>query len=91
MDMGTRGFLDGTSGKEPACQCRRCRDTDLIYGSWKIPWRRAWQSTPVFLFGESHGQKPGGLQSIRLHRVRLNLARIGYDEYVRQLTRWRKK
>ena len=23
----------------------------------KIPWRRAWQSTPVFLPGESHGQK----------------------------------
>ena len=22
----------------------------------KIPWRRAWQSTPVFLLGESHGQ-----------------------------------
>ena len=22
----------------------------------KIPWRRAWQSTPVFLPGESHGQ-----------------------------------
>ena len=20
----------------------------------KIPWRRAWQSTPIFLFGESH-------------------------------------
>ena len=23
---------------------------------WKIPWRRAWQSTPVFLPGESYGQ-----------------------------------
>ena len=22
----------------------------------KIPWRRGWQSTPVFLPGESHGQ-----------------------------------
>ena len=22
----------------------------------KIPWRRAWQPTPVFLCGESHGQ-----------------------------------
>ena len=34
----------------------------------KIPWRRAWQSTPVFLLGKSHGQKslasysPGGCQ-----------------------------
>ena len=23
----------------------------------KIPWRRAWQSTPAFLLGESHGQR----------------------------------
>ena len=23
----------------------------------KIPWRRKWQCTPVFLPGESHGQK----------------------------------
>ena len=22
-----------------------------------IPWRRAWQPTPVFLLGESHGQR----------------------------------
>ena len=28
---------------------------DLWVG--KIPWRRAWQSTPVFLPGESHGQR----------------------------------
>ena len=27
------------------------RDTKL----WKIPWRRKWQPTPVFLPGESHG------------------------------------
>ena len=24
---------------------------------WKIPWRRAWKPTPVFLLGESHGQR----------------------------------
>ena len=23
----------------------------------KIPWRRAWQPTPVFLLGESHAQR----------------------------------
>ena len=23
----------------------------------KLPWRRAWQPTPVFLPGESHGQR----------------------------------
>ena len=25
--------------------------------SGRFPWRRAWQSTPVFLPGESHGQR----------------------------------
>ena len=24
---------------------------------WKIPWRRKWQPTPVFVPGESHGQR----------------------------------
>ena len=24
---------------------------------WKIPWRRAWQSMPVFLPGESHRRR----------------------------------
>ena len=41
--------------------------------SWagKIPWRRKWQPTPVFLPGESPWtEKPGGLQSIGLQRVR---------------------
>ena len=23
---------------------------------WEDPWRRAWQPTPVFLPGESHGE-----------------------------------
>ena len=50
------------SGKEPTCQCRRrkrCR-FDLSLGvPWvgKISWRRAWQPTPVFSPGESHGQR----------------------------------
>ena len=47
----------GASGKEPACQCRRCKGP--VFSSWvrKIPWRRAQQSIPVFLSGESHGQR----------------------------------
>ena len=38
----------------------------------KIPWRRAWQPTPVFLPGESSmdREEPGGLQSMGLQRVR---------------------
>ena len=33
------------------------RDVGWIPGSGKIPWRRNWPPTPVFLPGESHGQK----------------------------------
>ena len=34
-----------------------------VWGVWKIPQRRKWQPTPVFLPEKSHGQdKPGGLQ-----------------------------
>ena len=43
------GFPGGTSGKEPACQCRRHRDLGLIPGVRKILWRREWQPIPVFL------------------------------------------
>ena len=38
----------------------------------KIPWRRAWQPIPVFLPGESHGQRGLGGCSPRGHRVRHN-------------------
>ena len=60
------------SGKEPLCQCRRCR-----FDPWvrKIPWKRRWQLTPVFLPEKSHGQK--SLESYSpwgQRRVRHNLA-----------------
>ena len=32
-------------------------------------WRRKWQPTPLFLPGESQGQRPGGLPSMGSHRV----------------------
>ena len=48
------GLLWWLSGKESACQGRRCGFDSWV---WKIPWRRAWQPTPVFLPGESHGQR----------------------------------
>ena len=51
------GFLCGTSGKEPTCQCRRHKRCRFVPWVGKIPWRRAWKPTPVFLPGESHGQR----------------------------------
>ena len=41
-------------GKEPACKCRRCKRQGFDLWVGKIPWRRAWQPTAVFLPGESH-------------------------------------
>ena len=51
------GFPAGTSGKEFACQCRRLKRRGFSLWVEKIPWRREWQSTPVFLPRESHGQR----------------------------------
>ena len=53
-----RKWLPGWySGKESICQCRRLRRPE--FDSWvgKIPWRRKWQPTPVFLPWKSHGQR----------------------------------
>ena len=55
MYMYNWGFPDSTSGKEPACQCRRPKIPRFDPWVGKIPWRRAWQPTPVFLPGEPHG------------------------------------
>ena len=43
--------------KNPPANGEDIRDTGLILGSGKIPWRGAWQPTPVSLPGESHGQR----------------------------------
>ena len=42
------------SGKESTCQSRKCGLKPWV---WKIPWRRKWQPTPVFLPGKSWGLK----------------------------------
>ena len=67
MEKGslTKGYItiltlcasNGSASKEPACQCRKHKRH--VFYSWigKIPLRRAWQPTPVFLRGESHGQR----------------------------------
>ena len=48
------GLLWWLCGKESTCQCKRHR-----FDPWvgKIPWRRKWQPTPLFLSGKSHEQR----------------------------------
>ena len=62
--------------------CLQCRKPGFNPWVRKIPWRRKWQSIPVFLPGESHGQRslvgysPWGCKESdmteRLHLIRDN-------------------
>ena len=67
-DMGTSrasfvGFPGGSDSKESACNA-----ADPWVG--RIPWRRAWQPTPVFFPGESPWtEEPDELQSMGLQRA----------------------
>ena len=65
------GVPGGANGKEPICYCRRLKW--CVFGPWvrKIPWRREWKPTPVFLPGQSHGQRTlaGCGPQTRLQRV----------------------
>ena len=49
------GFPGGSDGKESTCNVGK----PARFDPWvrKIPWRREWQTTPVFLPGEFHGQR----------------------------------
>ena len=77
------GFPSATSGKEPACQCRRYKRCGFDPWVRKIPWRRARQPTSVFLPGESHGQRsPVGYSPQGYRRPR-------FDSRVRKIC-WRR-
>jgi len=52
-----RGIPAGASSIERSCQCKRHRRHGFSPWVGKIPWRRTWQLTPVFLPGEFHRQK----------------------------------
>ena len=57
------------SGKESVCQCRR---RGLVPWVGKIPWRRKWQPTPVFLPGKSRER---GVWQATVYRVAI----VGHD------------
>ena len=77
------GFPGGTSGKEPTCRCRRHKRCGLNPRVRKIPWRRAWQPTTVFLPGEYPGtEEPHGLQSMGLQRVRHSWSNLACSTHI---------
>ena len=64
--LDNEGFPDGSDGKE----CLQCGRPGFDPWVGKIPWRRAWQPTPVFLLGEfPWTEEPGGLQSMESQRI----------------------
>ena len=75
-----KGFPGGSDGKESTCSAG---NPGLIPGSVKIPWRREWQLTPVFLPGEFHGQRslagysPWGCKELDITE-QLTLTNLGF-------------
>ena len=65
-----KGFPGGSDGKETTCSSG---DLGSIPGSGISPWRREWLPSPVFLPGESHGQR--SLAGYTVHGV----ARVRHD------------
>ena len=49
--------LQATGGSDGKSVCLQCRRPGFDPWVGKIPWRRKWQSTPVFLPGKLHGQR----------------------------------
>ena len=73
----TNNFPGGTVIKKSTCQwrrCKRCRFEPLV---GKIPCSTKWQPAPIFLPGESHGQRslvgysPWDLRGVRHDWVHL--------------------
>ena len=64
-------FPTGSVGKESACNAG-----DPGFDPWvgKIPWRRKWQPTPLFLPGKSHGQR-----NLLGYLLFMGVAKVRYD------------
>ena len=52
-----RGFPDGASDKEPACQCSRCKRCAFDPWVGKIPWRKHSNPLQYSCLEKSHGQR----------------------------------
>ena len=61
---------DGASGKEPACQCRRLRDTGSIPGSEDPLEEGKATHASILACRIPWTEEPDGLQSIGSQRVR---------------------
>ena len=74
QSVTAQGLPRWPRGKESAYQFRRHKRQGLEPWVGKIPWRRKWQPTPLFLPVESHGQRSLVSYNPWSHRVRHNSA-----------------
>ena len=85
------GFPGGASGKERVCQCRRHKRGGFHPWMGKIPRRRAWQPTLVFLPGESHGQRslvgysPEGCKELDTTEVTQHAHMLNYKIHIKTI------
>ena len=70
------GLPSGTNGKEPTCQRRRRQRCGFDLWVRKMPWRRSWQPTPVFLLRIPWTEGPGVLWPIGSQRLQSWLKRL---------------
>ena len=77
------------SGEKSCCQWRRCRFDPWVV---KIPGRRKWQPTPVFLSGKFHGQRSlVGYHPWGCKRVGHNLVTKQQEAPTSKGSNWEKK
>ena len=79
------GFPGGTSGKESVCQCRRHKNHRFYPWSRKTPWRRKGQAIPVFLAGESHGQRSLAGYSPRVAKSQTQLKQLSMHVWTQRI------
>ena len=67
------GFPGGARGKELICQYMSSKRQGFNPWVKKIPWRRLWEPTPVFLTGESVDK---GAWRATVHRIAKSRTRL---------------
>ena len=72
--------VSGASDKEPTYQRKRLKRCRFDPWVQKLPWRRAWQPSPVFLPGESHGQRIWGATVHRVAKGQTRLKRLSFTD-----------
>ena len=82
--LGAYNGLGGSVINNQLCRFRRLRRCG--FDSWvgKIPWRRNWQPTPVFLPGKSHGQRSLAMESQRVGHYWACMHIIDYATFQKQ-------